>query len=91
MNKEQLENESGTLLGREHHCEANEIPEHLKTFRVIAINGEAQSHWELFSLWLANEDDVASGEADHLGELLNLSSIKVNYCAFCGSSLETTQ
>ncbi len=91
MDKEQLEHESGTLLGREHTCEANEIPEHLRTFRVMAIHGEAQSHWELFSLWLANEDDLANGEAEHLGELLNLSSIKVNYCAFCGAPLESQQ
>ncbi|GAB3104804.1 hypothetical protein G8770_21180 [Aestuariicella hydrocarbonica] len=88
MNKEQLEEESGTILGREHTCERNEIPDHLKVYRVIAIEGEAQTHWELFSLWLANEGDVESGEAETVGELLNLSSIKVNYCPFCGLSLE---
>lgn len=87
MNKDQLEIESGTILGREHCCDVNEIPSHLKTYKVITINGEAQDHWELFSLWLANEDDVDAGEAEHVGELLNLSSIKVQYCAFCGEKL----
>ncbi len=87
MNKEQLEQESGTILGREHSCDANELPTHLKTYKVLTIDGEAQDHWELFSLWLANADDVASGEAEEEGELLNLSSIKVQYCAFCGAKL----
>lgn len=87
MNKDQLELESGALLGREHHCQANELPDQLKVFRVIAINGEAQTHWELFSLWLANQDDIDAGDAQHAGELLNLSSIKIRFCPFCGDTL----
>ena len=88
MNKELLEQESGALLGREHSCDANELPDHLKIYKVMAIDGEAQDHWELFTLWLANGDDVACGEAENEGELLNLSSIKVTYCPFCGAKLQ---
>lgn len=87
MNKSDLEMESGATLAEAHQCDANELPEYLRLYRVEAIEGKPLDHWELFTLWLANGDDVMAGEAEEEGELLNLSSIKVRYCPFCGEEL----
>lgn len=87
LTKSELEQESGSLLAEQHVCEQNELPEHLQVFRVSEVNGEPQDQWEIFSLWLATNEDVMVGEAEEEGELLNLSSIKIAFCPFCGSSL----
>jgi len=87
LTKSELEQESGSLFSEQHICEKNELPEHLQVFRVSEVNGVPQEQWEIFSLWLATNEDVMVGEASELGELLNLSSIKIAFCPFCGNSL----
>ena len=89
LSKAELEIESGSALGESHTWTENEIPDHLRVYRVLEINGEAKNHWEVFSLWLATNEDILSDEAEEEGELLNLSSIKINFCPFCGEALNT--
>ncbi len=89
LSQSELELESGSALGEPHICAENEIPEHLRIHRVLEIDGDAKNHWEVFSLWLATGEDVLSGEAEEEGELLNLSSMKINFCPFCGAALNT--
>jgi len=87
LTKSELEQESNSCLEQQHVCEKNELPEHLQVYRVSEVNGEPQAHWEIFSLWLATNEDVMLGEAEEPGELLNLSSIKIAFCPFCGAEL----
>lgn len=85
--KQDLERESQSELGQGHMCTNNIHPHHLKIYRVKKIAGKAQKHWELFSLWLATPEDVANGDASHEDEVLNLSSIEIEFCPFCGTQL----
>ena len=82
-----LERESNAELGQGHMCTNNIHPHHLKIYRVKKIDGKPQKHWELFSLWLATPEDVANGDAEHEDEVLNLSSIEIEFCPFCGTQL----
>ncbi len=83
-NKE-LEEECGCEILATHNCQENNLPEHLRILRIELDEAGSKQGWEFFSIWLANESDVADGEA---GELMNLSSVKISYCPFCGENLE---
>ena len=87
LSKSELELESASRLAEQHLCEHNELPEHLQVYRVTEVNEEPMDQWEIFSLWLATGEDVMQGEAEEEGELLNLSSIKIAFCPFCGDKL----
>lgn len=83
-----LEKESDSKLSQEHICQQNEMPDQLRIFHVDEYGGKPQSHYELFTVWVSTIEDVQSGDAKEIGEVLNLSSIKVYYCPFCGGHLE---
>lgn len=83
-----LEQESHSKLSHEHVCAKNELPDQLRIFHVDESDGKPRSHFELFSIWVATIEDVQSGDADAIGDILNLSSIKVSFCPFCGVSLK---
>lgn len=85
--EKQLELESDCKVNSRHECDSNELPDYLRVYNISMQDNIAEKHWELFSIWLANESDVISGEADEIGEVLNLSSMKVNFCPFCGLKL----
>jgi len=84
---QQLENESETQIIRQHSCDENKIPELLRICLVSFDGVERTAVWELFSIWIATQADVAEEAADTVGELMNLSSITINYCPFCGIEL----
>ena len=83
-----LEQESESKLDNEHTCEQNELPDQLRIFHVRESYGKEKDHYELFSVWISDMSDVQRGEALEVGEILNLSSIKVQYCPFCGHYLK---
>lgn len=83
-----LEKECSSKLSREHVCDENKMPNQLLIFHVDEYSGQEQDHFELFTAWISTQEDVASGDARDIGEILNLSSIEVNYCPFCGGKLE---
>jgi len=84
---EQLESESGTRIIRQHSCTGNKMPELLRICLVSFEGVESEAVWELFSIWIATQADVADEVADTVGELMNLSSITIDYCPFCGIEL----
>jgi len=84
----QLENESRAKVLRQHSCVENKMPELLRVCLVSFETMENKEVWEIFSIWIATEADVNGGEADEVGELLNLSSITISYCPFCGVNLD---
>ena len=88
LTNQELEDECGCNILLHHQCKQNHLPEHLKIFNISVDDSGLPPNWEFFSIWLANEADVQSGEAEEVGELMNLSSVKINFCPFCGSELE---
>lgn len=87
LSNEDIEIESGSQIHSQHTCESNELPELLRVLNVSLQNNIEKQHWELFSIWAATEADVANDEAEKIGEILNLSSVKIRYCPFCGHEL----
>ena len=83
----ELESESGATVLRQHECAENKLPELLRLCLVTFGAKDKKEIWEIFSIWVATQEDVKEGEADAVGELMNLSSITVNYCPFCGADL----
>ncbi len=88
LSREVIEEESGSRVIESHSCSANDLPNHLRVYLVDQFGEDVKTQWELFSIWEATETDVICGEASEVGELMNLSSIKLNYCPFCGKKLE---
>jgi len=88
LTNKELEEECGCEILSTHNCEENHLPEHLRILCVELDESDSQQQWEFFSIWFANKSDVAAGEAEEVGELMNLSSVKINYCPFCGENLE---
>ena len=82
-----LEHESNSKLSNEHLCSENELPDQLRLFQVDEYEKKPQQHFELFSVWISTIEDVQSRSAKEIGEVMNLSSIKVSYCPFCGEKL----
>lgn len=85
---EDLEQECGCEITEQHECDANHLPQQLRILKLLPDDPK-QVAWEFFSIWLANAEDVELGEAEVVGELMNLSSVKVNFCPFCGVKLST--
>ncbi len=83
----ELQEECGAVFHQRHQCDQNELPDHLRIYHLSLEDKPEHKHWELFTLWLANASDVASGEAENEGEVLNLSSVKIAFCPFCGTHL----
>ena len=83
----QLELESGCKIFAQHICAENELPQLLRVLDTEPEDKSEQRHWALFSVWLATAEDVAVGDATELDELLNLSSVKIQFCPFCGEKL----
>jgi hypothetical protein len=88
LSNEELEQECGCEITAEHCCPENHLPEQLRILKLAALDPNIKPNWEFFSIWLANESDVASGEAEEIGELMNLSSVKIHFCPFCGTAIE---
>jgi hypothetical protein len=88
LTNKELEEESGCKINSQHECERNDLPENLRILNIVLEGEGSQSGWEFFSIWLANDADVAGGEAEENGELMNLSSVRINFCPFCGEQLE---
>jgi len=66
MDKELLEHESGALLGREHTCDANELPNHLKTYKVMAIDGELADEEKKLCARVSANMDFSGPEFDRI-------------------------
>ena len=81
----EIEKESGSKVISEHKCDENELPDFLRVCKVSHSNDIEQ--WDLFNITVASEIDVKNGEAEVQGELMGFSSIKLNYCPFCGYKL----
>lgn len=46
------------------------------------------TNWSIAYESFASDQDVASGEADSIGELMGSFSISIRFCPFCGMQLE---
>lgn len=47
--------------------------------------------WLLKQESFATDQDVRSGEAEFVGEMLASSELKIDFCPFCGKKLDATE
>ena len=77
-------------ISKRHFCEDHEVQSKLSIYGVAIIRASsegADEHWYLAKVCLADEQVVYDGEADEIGEVLELSCFRICYCPFCGEKL----
>jgi hypothetical protein len=71
----------------EHRCFQNTDED---TFVLYCDKLWCNSHgWLLARLWIAGEEEVFDGEADHIGEIKQRATISIQFCPFCGIKLNS--
>jgi hypothetical protein len=86
LSVKEIESEIEGLVKLEHSCSENDIPD-LQRVLLVSSSKFIESQWGIYSLWLANDFDVKSGEAKKTGEILEYSMMVIKYCPFCGFKL----
>ncbi|MCE0556957.1 MULTISPECIES: hypothetical protein [unclassified Motilimonas] len=72
----------------EHCCQQNAYPKFDRLVHCNISQDEPVDAWQLHGIHYADEEEVAMGEAEAVGEIIYHSMILVNYCPFCGTQLK---
>jgi hypothetical protein len=87
MNLIELGENTDCEFDNEHQCAENQYPACDRLVHCIAAQDQPQDQWQLHNIHFADEDEVAMGEAEMVGEVTYHSMIQVNFCPFCGTRL----
>ena len=82
-----IEHATDTKFVDSHSCELNALPGGLFILRASDDSQYPDPAWVLVNAWLADEGDVRAGEAEHVGEITQVSVISITYCPYCGAHL----
>lgn len=87
MNLTELGEITDSEYDLEHTCSANLFPQSDRLVHCSATHEETTDAWQMHSIHYADEDEVTLGEAEYVNEITYHSMILVNFCPFCGKSL----
>jgi len=80
------------LIFHELNVEEKHICDHNKDIDIAVINCysaiDKKKHWVVVQVWIAGEEEVSDGEADEVGEVKQVSVLRIKFCPFCGERLE---
>ena len=82
-----IEQATETEFVDSHSCESNAAPGRVFVLRASDKSQYPDPAWVLVNVWLADEGDVRAGEAEIVGEILQVSVISIAYCPYCGALL----
>jgi hypothetical protein len=71
-----------------HACAENAFAEDVGV--LFHEDAKGSPRWLLCSTWAATEDDVASGKAPEVGDILSATELPILSCPFCGVKLSAT-
>lgn len=87
MNLTELGECTDSEYDMEHSCKENEFQKFDRLVHCIASHDEKHDAWQLHGIHYADEEEVKTGEAEHISEVTYHSMIVVNFCPFCGAKL----
>ena len=87
MNLSELGEATDSEYDKEHSCKKNLFPNSDRLVHCTANHDQALDAWQMHSIHYADEEEVALGEAEYVNEITYHSMIAVNFCPFCGASL----
>ncbi len=87
MNLTELNEITDCEYDKEHLCGANTYPKFDRILHCVTSQDEPVDAWQLHGIHYADEEEVAMGEAEQVGEIIYHSMILIHYCPFCGEKL----
>lgn len=88
MELSELGDGGGATYDKEHLCDKNDFPKNDRIAHCWELEGEEQDVWHLHNIHYAVEEEVNMGEAEFVGEITYHTVISINYCPFCGETLD---
>lgn len=87
MNLFELGEVTDSEYDKEHSCEHNKHPKFDRIVHCATHQDQPADSWQLHGIHYADEEEVAIGEAEYVGEITYHSMILINFCPFCGEAL----
>ena len=87
MNLTELGSITDSEYDKEHTCADNLFPQSDRLVHCNVNHDDTVDAWQMHNIHYADEEEVALGEAEYANQITYHSMILVNFCPFCGASL----